>query len=239
MRLNRNRSRASESSSNPTVRKRREGGGWGPFSGAQLTIVIVAIAAMFAIPTAALAAGGVFTNNSATVPAVQANNSNAKGVGVQGTGKKYGVFSNGPLGVAAGKSLNCAACVRGGALANGARSLSDVYASHAKVTLSDQAESEVTSVQVPAGNYIVNWNGDFDAASSGGTVNCYLYTAPGGNPVDLLSTPFIPAFGRETLASTDAMNIPAFTVEMHCFTNANGTTVFGRLTLLKVGTIHP
>ena len=109
--------------------------GLGPFTGGQLSIVIVAVAAMFAIPTAALAAGGAFTNNSATVPAVQATNSNAKGVGVQGTGKKYGVFSNGPLGVAAGKSLSCSGCVGSGALATDARSLErygDLYrTSHA------------------------------------------------------------------------------------------------------------
>ncbi len=66
---------------------------------------------MFAIPTAALAAGGAFSNNSATVPAVTATNSNAHGVGVQGTGKKFGVYSNGPLGVAAGKALSCAGCI--------------------------------------------------------------------------------------------------------------------------------
>ena len=33
------------------------------------------------------------------------------GIGVQGTGTKWGVFSNGPLGVAPGKSLDCTGCV--------------------------------------------------------------------------------------------------------------------------------
>jgi uncharacterized protein YjbI with pentapeptide repeats len=101
--------------------------GLGPFTGGQLTVVIVAIAAMFAIPTAALAAGGAFTNNSATVPAVQATNSNAHGTGVKGSGNKYGVFSDGPLGVAAGKALNCAGCVGGGALAKSARTFCSGY----------------------------------------------------------------------------------------------------------------
>jgi hypothetical protein len=96
-----------QSNGNP----RREGRGWGPFTGGQLTIVIVAIAAMFAIPTVALAAGGTFTTNSATLPAVKATNSNANGIGIQGTGKRYGVFSNGNLGVAAGKELRCTGCV--------------------------------------------------------------------------------------------------------------------------------
>jgi hypothetical protein len=213
--------------------------GLGPFTGGQLTVVIVALAAMFAIPTAALAAGGAFTNNSATVPAVQATNSNAKGVGVQGTGKKYGVFSNGPLGVAAGKSLSCSGCVGSSALATDARSLSNAYTSTQQVTLSDQTDSEVTSVQVPAGNYVVNWNGDFPGSASGGTVDCYLYVRPGGVPVDLLETALSP-FGRSTAASTDAIKaIPAGAVSMHCFTSVNGATVTGRLTLEKVGTITP
>jgi hypothetical protein len=33
---------------------------------------------------------------------VTGNNTNAKGIGVQGTGKKFGVYSNGNLGVASG-----------------------------------------------------------------------------------------------------------------------------------------
>lgn len=124
------------------------GKGWGPFTSRQLTtIVCVAIIAAVAIPTAAMAAVGTFTSTTVT-PAVRATNSarvaNAKGVrgsasatsagvnrygvtgnaggtfgvGVQGTGTKYGVFSNGPLGVAAGKPLRCTGCVTANALAN-------------------------------------------------------------------------------------------------------------------------
>ena len=216
--------------------------GLGPFTGGQLTVVIVALAAMFAIPTAALAAGGAFTNNSATVPAVQATNSNAKGVGVQGTGKKYGVFSNGPLGVAAGKSLSCTGCVGSGALASDARNLSNAYTATGQVTLSDQGESQVTSVHVPAGNYVVNWSGEFWASASGGTVDCYLYVRPGGDAVDLLQTILVGSstFVRGTAASIDAIKkIPAGNVTMHCFTSVNGATAVGRLTLEKVGTITP
>ena len=53
-----------------------KGRGLGPFSGGQLTIVIVAIAAMFAIPTAAMAAGKSFTSGT-TAAAVNANNNTA------------------------------------------------------------------------------------------------------------------------------------------------------------------
>jgi hypothetical protein len=123
MRLRKNHSDAGQPNGESRRSKRREGRGWGPFSGGQLTIVIVAIAAMFAIPTAALAAGGAFSNNSATVPAVKATNANAHGIGVQGTGKKFGVLSNGPLGVAAGKSLSCIGCVAPAALSIGAKSV--------------------------------------------------------------------------------------------------------------------
>jgi hypothetical protein len=92
--------------------------GLGPFSGGQLTIVIVAICAMFALPTAAFAAAGVFSNNSASAAAVKATNSNANGIGVSGTGKRFGVYSNGPLGVAAGRPLSCTGCVPSTDLAN-------------------------------------------------------------------------------------------------------------------------
>jgi hypothetical protein len=197
---------------------------------------------MFAIPTAALAAGGAFSNNSATVAAVQATNSNAKGTGIEGTGKKYGVFSNGPLGVASGKSLSCTGCVGSGALSTDARNLSNAYTSTGQVTLSDQDESEVTSVHVAAGNYVVNWSGEFYASASGGTVDCYLYVRPGGDAVDLLETILVgrPTLVRGTAASIDAIKkIPTGTVSMHCFTSVNGATAVGRLTLERVGTITP
>jgi hypothetical protein len=118
---------------------------YGPFTSRQLTIIVcVAIVALVVIiPTAAMAASGLFTSTTAA-PAVVATNSSplansvgaygrsngagnaartgvlgystgSNGVGVQGNGAKYGVFSNGPLGVAAGKSLNCNGCVGPGA----------------------------------------------------------------------------------------------------------------------------
>lgn len=98
---------------------RREGRGWGPFTGRQLTLIIVAVVVMVAIPTAALAASGAFTSASNTVPGVRGTNTGTAGIGVYGTGKKDGVFSNGPLGVAAGKKLVCTGCVTAGDLASG------------------------------------------------------------------------------------------------------------------------
>src|SRR5689334_20603191 len=115
------------------------GRGWGPFSGRQLaTIVCVGIVALVGIPTAALAATGAFSSataapavtafNSSSAPAAiglvgrSGGNGNAPrtgvdgsatgtaGVGVKGTGTKYGLFANGPLGVANGKPLVCNGC---------------------------------------------------------------------------------------------------------------------------------
>jgi hypothetical protein len=183
------------------ARRRREGRGRGPFSGTQLTIVIVAVTLVLA-PTAAIAAIGTFTSSTMT-PAVKGTNSstaaNAKGVegiatagaasavygvsgsanastngvgvngsgkkwgvlgvsagtalnasgvwgnataasavdhfgvwgnaggtggiGVKGTGAKYGVYSNGPLGVAAGKTLSCTGCVEPAALSAAAKNI--------------------------------------------------------------------------------------------------------------------
>ena len=103
-------------------RRRREGRGLGPFSGGQLTTVIVALVfGVVAYPFAAGAASAIFTSKSNTVPAVKATNSGTAGIGVQGTGKKYGVLSNGPLGVAAGKPLSCTGCVGANALAASAK----------------------------------------------------------------------------------------------------------------------
>jgi hypothetical protein len=45
------------------------------------------------------------------------------GIGVQGNGKKFGVFSSGPLGVANGKPLSCTGCVAPAALAKAAKAL--------------------------------------------------------------------------------------------------------------------
>jgi hypothetical protein len=142
---------------------KHEGRGLGPFSGGQLTIVIVAIAAVFAVPTAALAASGAFTSNS-TAPALTATNraktdgavaiygkqvgvgrkvrfgvrgaANGKGgVGVEGLGSKYGVFSNGPfavtgdatingnLQITAGKSFTCGGCVAPKTLSSASRAV--------------------------------------------------------------------------------------------------------------------
>jgi hypothetical protein len=124
--------------------------GLGRFTGWQLTTIIcVAIVAIVTVPTVALAASGAFTSTTVT-PAVTATNSaavvNARGVlgyadgtgnatrygvigqasgtngiGVQGGGTRFGVYSNGPLGVAAGKPLACTGCVGLGALSAAAK----------------------------------------------------------------------------------------------------------------------
>jgi hypothetical protein len=93
----------------------------GPFTGRQLTTIIcVAIVAMATIPTAASAARAAFTSNS-SAPTLAGKNTHADGIGVQGTGKRYGVYSNGPLGVADGKKLRCDGCVAPKALSSDAQ----------------------------------------------------------------------------------------------------------------------
>ena len=221
------------------------GRGLGPFTGRQLTIVIVAIAAMFAIPTAALAASGAFTNNSSTVPAVQATNSNAAGIGVEGTGKKYGVLSNGPLGVAAGKPLSCAGCVGATALASGARSLSSAYSASGSTVLSSSSESQVGSVAVPAGNYLIDWSAQFFVSASVGNGVCYVEL--GGDALTQhfmaetgLAAAFPPGTLRGSVSNTAvAENVKAGNASLHCFTSVNGTHVTGSLTLVKVGKVSP
>ena len=164
--------------------------GWGPFSGRKLTVIVcVAIIAAVAIPTAAIAAIGTFSNGTAA-PAVMGTNSSAAagavgvlgtntgsglntrygvlgsangtaGVGVQGTGTKYGVFSNGPLGVASGKFLTCVSltgCVGAGALVSNA------------VTNPKLANGSVTSTKLASGSVgerVGGWFGDASVLAAG------------------------------------------------------------------------
>jgi hypothetical protein len=101
------------------------GRGWGPFTGRQLTTIIVTVIVMVMLPTAALAASGAFTS-STVAPALTATNSSAAagspgvvgsntgggvnarfgvkgtangtaGIGVQGFGARFGVQSVGPF----------------------------------------------------------------------------------------------------------------------------------------------
>ena len=119
-------------------------------------MIIVAIIVVVMVPTAALAASGAFTSTT-TAPAVSGTNSSTAvgavgvrgfntggglntrygvqgaangtaGIGVQGTGTKYGVYSNGPLGVAAGKPLSCTGCVGASALQAGSVGTSALHA---------------------------------------------------------------------------------------------------------------
>lgn len=122
--------------------------GLGPFSSRQLTLIvcIAIVSIVVVIPTAALAAIGSFSSNTAA-PAVSAFNSSPSanavsvlgravgvgnapragvvgsgsgtaGVGVRGTGAQFGVLSLGPLGVAGTNQLKCTKCVTGGDIAN-------------------------------------------------------------------------------------------------------------------------
>ena len=158
-----------------------KGRGLGPFSGGQLTIVDVAVAAVFAIPTAAMAAGKAFTSGTKAA-AVNADNTSAAsgavavygkqlaqgsavrfgvrgaangagGVGVEGSGKKYGVFSNGPFAVSGnatvtgniivgpGKSLACTSCVGTAALASAAKQVQPLASGESESGVFNVADS--------------------------------------------------------------------------------------------------
>jgi len=76
-------------------------------------VIVALVVGVLGYPFAAGAASAVFTSASNAAPALKATNTASAGIGVQGTGKQYGVWSNGPLGVAAGKPLLCSGCVLG------------------------------------------------------------------------------------------------------------------------------
>src|ERR1700680_4478987 len=59
MRLRNNSSDVSDATGEPsTARRRREGRGWGPFSGGQLTAIILGVLAAIAFPVCAWAVSG-------------------------------------------------------------------------------------------------------------------------------------------------------------------------------------
>jgi hypothetical protein len=216
--------------------------GLGPFTGAQLMIVIIAICAVFAIPTAGLAAGGAFTNNSATVPAVKATNTNAHGIGVQGTGKKYGVYSNGPLGVAAGKPLSCTGCVGASDIAPAARNLSDVWSETIQDPVDDvevtNVNTTVASVSLPAeaATYLVNFTVEMTSFSDN-YAQCALAVAGQSNMVLPYTT--LNTYQYVLLADTAVVSFGG-TLSVVCSSSggSNDATAYGNLTALRVGTSH-
>ncbi len=208
--------------------KVRSGRRLGPFTGRQLTVVIVAISgAIVLTPVAAMAAVGAFTSSTAT-PAVTATNSatvaggkgvsgaatgsgnvarygvtgsasGTQGIGVEGTGTQYGVYSNGSLGVATGKSLACTGCVGRSALSSTAVAGKLLYQQSALV-FGPWNGSTVASFTVPAGLMCVQGSASAYATSVPVVFRVY-FSASGGAPT--------PAYGlllnqvnvHETLAS--------------------------------------
>jgi len=146
------------------------------------------------MPVAAIAASGYFTSSSASSPAVRAVNSSggagakavsgvesatggnqrygiygsasgAGGIGVWGHGAKYGVYSNGSLGIASGDSLKCAGCVSRADL--GPVPAARVWASSCQVSNSN------------LGQTLAYDNEDFDTANIHSTTsNTSRLTAP-------------------------------------------------------------
>ncbi|HEV7525867.1 MAG TPA: hypothetical protein VGP92_12935 [Acidimicrobiia bacterium] len=180
----------------PTEPKR----GLGPFTSRQLTtIVCIAIVSIVVIiPTAALAASGTFTS-ATSAPAVLGSNSSlstgAKGVqgvasntgtgtrygvhgsaygsggiGVGGAGASFGVYSYGNLGVKAGNSLVCVACVPKGAIGAGIFKNYQVV-TKVQVEAADLAFFGGISVACPTGKKVLGGGGSattLDGGTSGG-----------------------------------------------------------------------
>jgi hypothetical protein len=223
------------------------------FTGRQLTaIVCVAIVSIVAIPTAALAASGAFTS-ATTVPAVSGISSSAAagatgvaginnggglntrygvrggatglaGIGVNGTGAKYGVFSNGPLGVATGKPLSCVGCVGSSALSSAAKTIS-----FTALTLQNgwtNAPFSTRNAAVGSFGGIVYFKG---AIATGGT-SSVAFTLPASFrparsvyvPVDMCNA----TNGRLVIAPTGVVTVQAETSfsNAQCFTSLEGAS---------------
>jgi hypothetical protein len=86
MRLRKNQSCASELSEEASAgeRRRRDGRGWGPFSGGQLTIIVVTLAVVIGFPVAAngvISGSNVFVTNSTTGKRAVVSSTGALSVG--------------------------------------------------------------------------------------------------------------------------------------------------------------
>jgi len=203
------------------------GRGWGPFTGRQLTLIacVAIVSVVVIVPTAALAATGAFSSTTAA-PAVTAVNysqatgaigvlgrvaangnvartgmdgsaTGSNGLGVEGAGAKYGVFSDGPLGVAAGKALLCTACVTASDVAN-RRSVAYDLAAGATgapfpippdrpvqligvtTTVGDRGTASATLIR--AANSFIEWTG-LDSSQGAAPVTTGGYSAVSGTPV--------------------------------------------------------
>jgi hypothetical protein len=72
---------------------------------------VLAATGTFSSGTPAAAVSGVNTSNAPGASAVVGRATGAHGTGVSGAGRAYGVFSNGPLGIAPGQPLTCTGCI--------------------------------------------------------------------------------------------------------------------------------
>ncbi len=220
--------------------KTRSGRGLGQFTGRQLTIVIVAISgAIVLTPVAAMAAVGAFTSSTAT-PAVAATNSatvaggkgvsgaatgtgnvarygvtgsasGTQGIGVQGTGTHYGVYSNGPLGVSAGQSLTCTGCVGRGDLSSTAVAGRLLYEQSASVQ-GPWNGSTVASFTVPAGLMCVQ-----------GSASAYATSVPVVSGVNFVSTGAAPLIAEGLLMNDVNRHMTLISAGVKCAAVPAGT----------------
>jgi hypothetical protein len=128
---------------------------------------------------------------------VMGSGTGTNGVGVQGNGAKYGVYSNGPLGVAAGKKLVCAACITTTAYANritvpfnlaaGASSAAimipgnvPVNVTGAVLTFNFRGVASATLLRIP--DQFVEWTG-LESTSTGGSAITDGYASTTGTHI--------------------------------------------------------
>jgi hypothetical protein len=169
--------------------KGRKERGLGPFTGRQLTTIIVTlIVGVVAYPIAADATSAAFSNNSATIATVQARNINARGIGVLAIGKRYGLYSKGNLGVVRGGSLACNACVSARDLARTARQGRLIYQHDAAFTGPYHGNQQIASFTVPAGLMCVTATATAYTTATPPVQLFLLFYAGGAPAVNLLLT---------------------------------------------------
>jgi hypothetical protein len=169
--------------------RRQRGTGLGPFTGRQLTIIIVAlIIGVVAYPIAADASSAAFSNNSARFATVQARNINTRGIGVLAIGNRYGVYSKGNVGIVGGRSLACSACVSPSDLTRTAKGGQLIYQHDVQFTGPYHGNQQIASVTAPAGLMCVTATATAYTTSTPPVQLDLLFYAGGAPAVDLLLT---------------------------------------------------
>src|ERR1700681_4399143 len=156
MRLGKRQSHAGSASEGTAKRRAREGGGWGPFTGGQLTAIILAVVAVVGVP--AIASAVIPNGNTYNACAAKSNGA----LRVIDTSKHQKcnkstetAVSWSKVGATGPRGLQGVRGLQGG---QGNRGPSDGWSSFNVNFSSVSGSANVVSLSLPAGSFVVDWS---------------------------------------------------------------------------------